>query len=162
MGRSISWYLLGKKITLCKYIGFKFPLTHTIFPIQYQFKMLAGWCSFSNDMAGIKYDFFLWLMGRETQGVSAGDAVHQRPEEPRSSQIETEAAAWPCVRVHVRIHIPPMCSPSFPLFLLLLLLLWVPSWVSVHVWFLWFPWYFRGLNVLTVLDIISCLRCSLV
>lgn len=56
--------------------------------------MPAGCCIFiffCNDTAGIEYDSFLRLMGGDTQGVSVGDAVHQRSEKLRSSQIRVPA-----------------------------------------------------------------------
>ncbi len=59
------------------------PFPHSV-PIYNAGWMVYGFC---NDTAEIEYDFFLWVMGGDTQGVSVGDVVHQRPEKPRSSQI---------------------------------------------------------------------------
>lgn len=66
---------------------------------------------FCNDTAGIEYDFFLWLMGGDTQGVSVGDVVHQRSEK---QPHVNPGAAWPSLGVHMRVcasHVPdfPLC-----------------------------------------------------
>lgn len=91
------------EITLCKYVGLQISSyihsqsPHSI-PIYNPGRAVRA---LSNDTPGIEYDFFLWLMGGDTQGVSVGGAVHQRPEKPRSIRIWAPAgAAWSSLRVH--------------------------------------------------------------
>jgi len=88
--------LVGNEITLCKYVSFKYP---PIFTHHRQYQCIcAGWVvySCSNDTARNEHDFFLGLMGGDTKGVSVGEAEEQPNMSP--------GAAWPSMRVHVRMR----------------------------------------------------------
>lgn len=78
MSRSISWYLLGGKIALCKFLSFIFPSTFTPHPvIIYN----ADWVVYFL-MTRLKWRIMTSRGWWEeiTQGVSVWDAEHQRAE----------------------------------------------------------------------------------
>ena len=104
------------EITLCKYVGLQISsYIHSQSPYSIPiYNPGRAVRALSNDTPGIEYDFFLWLMGGDTQGVSVGGAVHQRPEKPRSIQIWAPAgAAWSSLRVHTHpwrvLVFSPLC-----------------------------------------------------
>lgn len=70
---------------LCKYAGYKFPLSTHHLPIQYQFVMPAGWCSFSNDTDEAECDLFL-LMGGDAQGVSVCSGISAQKRKKKGIQ----------------------------------------------------------------------------
>lgn len=100
-----------KKITLCK-VGSKFPPTFTrdlphSTPIYNAVWVVVFFFFFSNDTPGIGCDSFLRLMGGDTQGVAGAGRTppHQRLESRGAAGSRPRTAAWPSVRIHVRVHI---------------------------------------------------------
>lgn len=85
---------------LCKYAGYKFPLSTHHLPIQYQFVMPAGWCSFSNDTDEAECDLFL-LMGGDAQGVSVCSGISAQKRKKKASKIW---ALWCCQHLWMHAH----------------------------------------------------------
>lgn len=123
------------KITLCKYVGYKFPPHH--FPIQYQFIMPVGWCMVFV-MTRLKLNMISSCGWWEEihRACQSGTSCISAQRSPGAAKSEPRR----CVTEPARAHARASTNPS--VFLLSLCLLCVCLLLCVLVcvcqWFLWF------------------------